>query len=47
MLMSLSARLVSKKQVIDGKTVYPINDEYEAMFQEYLKQKCLKKEKTA
>lgn len=53
--------MVSKKQVIDGKTVYPIDiyynsvgiitapsaEEYEAMFQERLKQKRSQKEKTA
>lgn len=53
--------MVSKKQVIDGKTVYPIDiyyngvgiinapsaEEYEAMFQERLKQKRSKEEKTA
>jgi len=53
--------LVSKKQVIDGKTVYPIDiyyngvgiinapsaEEYEEMFQERLKQKCSKEEKTS
>ncbi len=53
--------MVSKKQVIDGKTVYPIDiyyngvgiinapsaEEYEEMFQERLKQKHSKEEKTA
>ena len=53
--------MVSKKQVIGGKTVYPIDiyysgigiinapsaEEYEEMFQERLKQKHSKKEKTA
>ena len=53
--------MVSKKQIIDGKTVYPIDiyykgvgiinapsaEEYEEMFQERLKQKCSKEEKTA
>ncbi|MCI8364638.1 MAG: DUF4368 domain-containing protein, partial [Eubacterium sp.] len=53
--------LVSKKQVIDGKTVYPIDiyyngvgiikapsaEEYEEMFQERLKHKQHKEEKTA
>lgn len=53
--------MVSKKQIIDGKTVYPIDiyyngvgiinapsaEEYEEMFQERLKQKRLKEEKTA
>ena len=52
--------LVSKKQVIDGKTVYPIDiyyngvgiinapsaEEYEEMFQERLKHKQHKEEKT-
>lgn len=53
--------MVSKKQVIDGKTVYPIDiyyngvgiitapsaEEYEEMFQERLKQKRAKEQKTA
>ena len=53
--------MVSKKQVIDGKTVYSIDiyysgvgiinapsaEEYEEMFQERLKQKRSKEEKTA
>lgn len=53
--------MVSKKQVIDGKMVYPVDiyyngvgiieapsaEEYEAMFQEYLKEKCSKEQKTA
>lgn len=53
--------MVSKKQVIDGKTVYPIDlyyngvgiiaapsaEEYEKMFQERLKQKRTKEQKTA
>lgn len=53
--------MVSKKQVIDGKTVYPIDifyngvgiitapsaEEYEEMFQERLKQKHSKEQKTA
>ncbi len=53
--------MVSKKQVIDGKTVYPIYiyyngvgiitvpsaEEYEEMFQERLKQKRAKEQKTA
>ena len=53
--------MVSKKKVIDGKTVYPIDihyngvgiinapsaEEYEEMFQERLKQKSSKEEKTA
>ncbi len=53
--------MVSKKEVIDGKTVYPIDihyngvgiinapsaEEYEEVFQERLKQKRSKKEKTA
>lgn len=53
--------MVSKKQVIDGKTIYPIDiyyngvgiinappaEEYEEIFQERLKQKRSKKEKTA
>ena len=53
--------MISKKQVINGKTVYPIDiyyngigiittptaEEYEEMFQERLKQKCAKKQKTA
>ncbi len=53
--------MVSKKKVIDGKTVYPIDihyngvgiinapsaEEYEEMFQERLKQKRSKEEKTA
>ncbi len=53
--------MVSKKEVIDGKTVYPIDihyngvgiinapsaEEYEEMFQERLKQKRSKEEKTA
>lgn len=53
--------MVSKKQVINGKTVYPIDiyyngvgiinapsaEEYEEMFQERLKQKRSKEEKTA
>lgn len=53
--------MVSKKQVIDGKTVYPIDiyyngvgiitvpsaEEYEKMFQERLKQKRAKEQKTA
>ena len=53
--------MVSKKQVIDGKTVYPIDiyyngvgiitapsaEEYEEMFQERLKQKRSKEQKTA
>ena len=52
--------MVSKKEVIDGKTVYPIDihyngvgiinspsaEEYEEMFQERLKQKRSKEEKT-
>ena len=53
--------MVSKKQVIGGKTVYPIDiyysgigiinapsaEEHEKIFQERLKQKHSKKEKTA
>ena len=53
--------IVSKKQVIDGKTVYPIDiyyngvgiitappaEKYEEMFQERLKQKRAKEQKTA
>ena len=53
--------MVYKKQVIDGKTVYPIDiyyngvgiitapsaEEYEEMFQERLKQKRAKEQKTA
>ena len=53
--------MVSKKKVIDGKTVYPIDiyyngvgiitapsvEEYEAMFQERLKQERAKEQKTA
>lgn len=53
--------MASKKQVIDGKTVYPIDlyyngvgiitapsaEEYEKMFQERLKQKRTKEQKTA
>ena len=53
--------MVSKKQVINGKTVYPIDiyyngvgiitapsaEEYEEMFQERLKQKRAKEQKTA
>ncbi|SDP42193.1 Site-specific DNA recombinase [Eubacterium maltosivorans] len=53
--------MVSKKQVIDGKTVYPIDiyyngvgiitapsaEEYEEMFQERLKKKRAKEQKTA
>ena len=53
------ASVVSKKQVIDGKTVYPIDiygvgiitspsaEEYDEMFQERLKQKYAEKQKTA